>query len=76
MVHGGVQKEFHMVLLRRHKNDFARQVSEGVAIEWCEADLVLNQKGEWNSAPIPKMAVEIRDRVKLSEETKTGRTRE
>ena len=73
MVHEGVQQVFHMVLLKKHKTAFARQVSEGVEIEWCEADLVLNQKGEWNSAPIPKMAVEVRDKVRLAE-SKRGRS--
>ena len=40
-VHGGNHQDFHMVLIRRHKSAFARQVSEGVEIEWCEADLIL-----------------------------------
>ena len=68
--HSGNIQIFHMNLLKKHKSAFERQVSEGVAIELCSADLVLNRKTEWNRAPLPKMAVEVRDSVKLGDDEK------
>ena len=53
--HNGTMQVFHMNLLAKPKTAFERQVSEGIQIEACSADLVLNRKTEWNRAPLPKL---------------------
>ena len=40
------------------KKALARQISEGVAIEMCEGQL-LNSKSEWNSTGIPRIIIEV-----------------
>ena len=65
--HSGEIQVFHMNLLRKHKLAFTRQVSEGIEIERCKSDLILNRKGEWNGSCLPRMAVEVKEKVELKE---------
>ena len=68
LAHGGEDQTFHMNILRKHQTAFERQVSEGIAIEMCKADLILNLKSEWNRAALPKMAIEVTNTIKLRED--------
>ena len=42
--HAGEYQVFQMSLLRKHRSAFTRQISEGVKIQWSEAELVLNKE--------------------------------
>ena len=55
--------EFNMKVLRRFKTPLARQISEAVLIESSRADQVLNSKGEWGGSRLPRLTVEVGDRV-------------
>ena len=54
--HGGQKKIewFCMKVEKIHRTPLVRQVSEGVEIARCQADIVMNSKGEWNGSKLPR----------------------
>ena len=40
-------------------------MAEGIKINLCKADTVMNSKGEWNGSKLPRMIVERGDQVEL-----------
>ena len=67
--HGGVKDPdwFDMKVQRTHRTPLYRQVAEGVEINLCQADVILNSKGEWNGSRLPRMLVERGEQIELEE---------
>ena len=61
--HGGLIQSFRMFLIRKHRTPLARQIHEAVKIAHCKANLILNRKGEWNGSQLPRLAIEVGDKV-------------
>ena len=57
--HNDEIQEFKIRVIQIYKTAFSRQVSEGVLIRYCRADITLNRKDEWNCSMIPNLAVEV-----------------
>ena len=55
---------FTVSILRSFKTPLARLIAESVAIEACEAGIVMNSKGEWGSSRIPRLALEVGEVVR------------
>ena len=51
-----------MKLERSFKKPLERQVREGVELEMCTADIVMNSKAEWNGSRIPRIIIEEREK--------------
>ena len=68
--HGGqkVPDWYHMKVERSHRTPLGRQVSEGVEINQCKADIIMNSKGEWNGSRLPRMIIERGDKIQLDED--------
>ena len=62
-MHDGKIQEFQMRLLSKHKTAFSRQIAETVNISHGNRDNILNSKSEWMGSSIPRLTVEIRDKV-------------
>ena len=60
---------FSMKVERGFRKALARQISEGVAIEMSEGEL-LNSKSEWNNSRIPRIIIEEGERQ--TEDTESG----
>ena len=58
-----------MQVMRTFLKALPRQVAESVAIDRCRADYRLNSKSEWGAAGIPKIRVEVKDKVNLEDWT-------
>ena len=54
---------YRMRIMRKFIKPMQRQVAEGVAIENSKANIRLNSKGEWHSARIPHLQVEVGTKV-------------
>ena len=65
--HGGQKKIewFCMKVEKIHRTPLVRQVSEGVEIARCQADIVMNSKGEWNGSKLPRMVIDRGEKVEL-----------
>ena len=59
--------EWRMRVLRTFKRPLQRQVAEGVIIERSKVGFRLNSKGEWHSARMPRLQVEVGTWVQQSE---------
>ena len=51
-------------LLRSFTSPLARLVVEAVSIEISSADVIINSKAEWGSTRIPRLAIEVGERVR------------
>ena len=60
---------FKIRLLMKHRTALQRQIREALKIENSGAEIILNKKNEWNESRIPRLRVEIAD--KIEEEVKT-----
>ena len=65
--HNGVKRIewYRMKVEKVHRTPLVRQISEGVEISRCDADIVMNSKGEWNGSRLPRMVIERGDKVEL-----------
>ena len=63
--HGGKEQVFKMKLLSTHTTAFDRQMSEAVNITYGERDIILNSKSEWMGSSLPRLTVEVKDKVKI-----------
>ena len=54
---------FSMKVLGRYKTALQRQVAEAVFIDNNQADIIMNSKGEWNGSKLPRVVLEIGDKV-------------
>ena len=61
--HGMKKVDFSMKVLRGHKTPLTRQIQEGVEIEFSEAKIIMNSKGEWNGSRIPRIVIEVGEDV-------------
>ena len=52
-----------MSLIKRHQTAFQRQVHESVQITSGSRDMNLNSKAEWNGQSIPRLTIEVKDKV-------------
>ena len=67
--HGGRKcpEWFRMKIQKTHRTPLGRQVAEGVEINRCEADIIMNSKGEWNGSRLPRMIIERGEKIELDE---------
>ena len=70
--HGGEKVGFRMKVLRGHRSPLTRQIHEAVQIQYSTADVVMNSKGEWNGARIPRVVIEVGKDIQ-DEEEETGK---
>ena len=56
-----------MKIQKTHRTPLGRQVAEGVEINRCEADIIMNSKGEWNGSRLPRMIIERGEKIELDE---------
>ena len=66
--HGGEKVKFGMKVLRSHRSPLTRQIQESIEIEHSKADIVMNSKGEWNGSRIPRIVIEVGDKIQEEEE--------
>ena len=55
---------FEMTLISRHFTAFSCQMDEAILITEGKRDLCLNSKAEWNGIKIPRLVIEVYDKVK------------
>ena len=69
MFHGGRKERswYKMKIEKSHRTPLVRQVSEGVEIASCKAEIVMNSKGEWIGSKLPRMVIERGEVVELDE---------
>ena len=72
--HEGRKAKFRMKVLRSHRAPLSRQIQEGVEIENSTAKIIMNSKGEWNGSRIPRVVIEVGE--KLHEEENDDNKRE
>ena len=58
---------FKMKLIKKNKSALQRQIREALEIEGSGAEVVLNMKGEWNGSRIPRIRVEVGDKISEDE---------
>ena len=63
-MHNNEKQTFTMTMLRRHNTAFSRQVEEAVVIANGKRDNILNSKKEFMGESIPRLQVEVKNRVK------------
>ena len=66
----GNSDTFEMKLEKTFKKPLERQIREGVELEMCTADIVMNSKAEWNGSRIPRIIIE--EREKQTEDRNSG----
>ena len=64
---------FKMKFVKSHQRPLQRQVHESVEISRSVADKVMNSKGEWGGSKIPRINLEVGERVR--EDAEEGLTR-
>ena len=52
-----------MNLEKTFRKPLERQVREGVELEMCTADIVMNSKAEWNGSRITQIVIEEREKT-------------
>ena len=57
--HEGVAGQYTMKVLRKHKKPLARQIQEATTIDNTTAQIVMNSKGEYLGARVPRITVEM-----------------
>ena len=65
--HNGEKSTFSMKILRKHSKPLSRQLQEATLIENSKVDIMLNSKGEFNGARVPRVVVEIGSRTLTKE---------
>ena len=61
--HQGEKGQYNMSVLRQHKKPLGRQIQEAVEIESSTADIILNSKGEFNTCKLPRITLEVGERI-------------
>ena len=62
-LHSGEEQQFKLSLLAKHQTAFERQIAESVHITHGKRDITLNSKAEWMGSSIPRLTIEVKDRV-------------
>ena len=65
--HGGVLGPYSMKVIRKHKAPLARQLHESTEIEMSTASIIMNSKGEYNGARVPRITLEVGNKVLTSD---------
>ena len=76
MMHSSLQEapRFTVELLRTFQTPLARMIAESVTIDQSEADIIINSKSEWGSSRIPRLVIEVGQKV--NQEDFKGRKQE
>ena len=61
--HQGVIPKYEMQVQKKYRMPMGRQIGEGVMIEMSVAEVIMNSKGEWNGSRIPRLVVEVGEKV-------------
>ena len=62
--------KFRMVLIRTFRWAMHRQIVQAIEIEMSKPDILLNSKSEWGYPKIPRLRVEVGD--KMTPQTQQG----
>ena len=65
--HQGVRGTYSMKVLRRHNAPLGRQIHEATEIELSKANVIMNSKGEFNGARVPRVTIEVGGKVLTGE---------
>ena len=68
--HQGERVKFSMKVGRKHRTPLTRQLEEAVAIETKKVDILLNSKSEFHGSRIPRVRIEVGDKIVESKEEK------
>ena len=68
--HQGRHVKFKMKVLRSHKTPLTRQIQESVEIECSLAKIIMNSKGEWNGSRIPRIKIEVGEKLQEEDDDK------
>merc|ERR1712208_107992 len=66
---------YKMTMVKKHDTALQRQIREALDIEGSRADVVLNEKGEWNGSRIPHLRVEVGNTIEEEENENRDGTR-
>ena len=61
--HGGDPGTYSMHVVRMHKTALGRQIHEATLIQHSDADIQMNSKSEYNGPRIPRISIEVGDKV-------------
>ena len=61
--HEGARETYIMRVVRTHRKPVTRQIHEATLIDTSKAHVILNSKSEYNGAKIPRIRMEVGDRV-------------
>ena len=67
------REDLQLRVVEQHRSPLTRQIHEGVELECNKADVVMNSKTEWNHSKIPRIMIEVGDKVE--EDTMSGMSR-
>ena len=67
---------FKMKLLHKHRSALQRQIREALEIEGSGAEIILNKRNEWNGSRIPRIRIEVADRLEGELEEQGDNTRD
>ena len=65
--HQGIKGTYSMRVLRTHKTPFTRQLQEATEIQMSKSNILLNSKSEYNGQRIPRVVIEVKDKVYTKE---------
>ena len=66
-IHDGEIVDFTMKVIRSHRTPLTRQIHESVEIENSSANILMNSKGEYNGSKIPRIVIEVGDKLENEE---------
>ena len=72
--HQGVKGNYHMKILQKHNKPLDRQMHEATLIECSKANILMNSKGEYHGARVPRVVVEMGARTLTQEYSGTPST--
>ena len=61
------ETEFSMTVIKNYQRPLQRQIGEAVRIRNVECDYLLNSKNEWNGQKLPRIVIEVKDKVEQVE---------
>ena len=65
--HDGKEVKFSMKIVRGHRTPLTRQIHESVEIENSKAVILMNSKSEYHGSRIPRIVIEVGDRVETED---------
>ena len=71
--HSGSRGTYSMRVLRQHPRTLSRQIQEATELQMSSSQIILNSKNEFNGPRLPRITIEVGDRI-ITEEYRGSRT--